>query len=81
MQEPIALSVTRLVAAVAIFAATSTAGATGCPADPRSASLALWAGGTIRTGRTVTGTHPCGRQLTCIGGVPGNFASRECHWE
>jgi hypothetical protein len=29
----------------------------------------------------VTGTHPCGRKLTCTGGVPGNFASRQCHWD
>jgi len=70
-----------LAAAAAIVAAPIFAAAKSCPADPRNASLALWAGGTIPTGKTVTSTHPCGRQLTCTGGVPGNFRSRQCHWD
>jgi len=70
-----------LAGTVALLATPSIAAAKDCPADARNASLALWPGGTIPTGKTVTGTHPCGRQLTCIGGVPGNFASRQCHWE
>jgi len=79
MRRPFAF----LIAFAATFAALAAASAVqagGCPADPRRASLALWPGGTIATGKTVTGTHPCGRTLTCVGGVPGNFASRQCHW-
>jgi len=70
-----------LLTLIAVLAAPAAVQAKGCPANPRNASLALWAGGTIPTGKTVTGAHPCGRQLTCTGGVPGNFASRQCHWE
>ena len=69
-----------LAAAFTILAASSAVQAKGCPANARNASLALWPGGTIPTGQTVTGTHPCGRSLTCTGGSPGNFASRHCHW-
>jgi hypothetical protein len=64
-----------------VLAAPSAVAAKDCPANPRNASLAVWPGGTIPTGKTVTGTHPCGRKLTCTGGVPGNFASRQCHWD
>ncbi len=70
-----------LLISIAFVAAPSAVQAKGCPADARSASVALWPGGSIATGKTVTGTHPCGRALTCIGGVPGNFASRRCHWD
>jgi hypothetical protein len=70
-----------LTAATVLLATASAAPAAPCPADARAASLALWPGGSIKTGKTVSGTHPCGRQLTCVGGIPGNFSSRECHWE
>jgi hypothetical protein len=70
-----------VTAAIALLAAPSAVHAKDCPANPRNASLAVWPGGTIPTGRTVTGSHPCGRKLTCTGGVPGNFASRQCHWD
>jgi len=81
MRNRLGLAAIALAAAAAIFAVSSAVEAKGRPVNPRNASLALWAGGTIPTGKTVTGTHPCGRQLTCIGGTPGNFSSRECHWE
>jgi hypothetical protein len=70
-----------LVALLTFVAAPSLVQAKDCPADARNASLALWPGGTIPTAKTVAGTHPCGRKLTCTGGVPGNFSSRQCHWE
>jgi hypothetical protein len=70
-----------LIIALTLLAAPPLAHASDCPADARKASLALWPGGSIPTGKTVTGTHPCGRQLTCTGGVPGNFPSRQCRWE
>jgi hypothetical protein len=71
----------RHLIALAVVAAPALAAAASCPENARNASLALWAGGTIPTEKTVTGTHPCGRRLSCVGGIPGNFASRECHWE
>jgi hypothetical protein len=70
-----------LVALLTFVAAPSLVHAKDCPTGARNASLALWPGGTIPTGKTVAGTHPCGRKLTCTGGVPGNFSSRQCHWE
>jgi len=69
-----------LAAMIASLATPSVVAAKDCPADARNASLALWSGGSIPTGKTVTGKHPCGRQLTCTGGIPGDFSSRECHW-
>jgi hypothetical protein len=66
---------------IVVLAAPSAARAGHCPPDARKASLALWPGGSIPTGKTVSGTHPCGRKLNCIGGTPGNFSSRQCHWE
>jgi len=70
----IAISIVVLDARGAVHAA-------GCPADARKASLTLWAAGSIPTGHTVSGKHPCGRQLTCTGGVQNNFSSRSCHWD
>jgi hypothetical protein len=40
----------------------------------------VWAKGNIRTGQTVTGKHPCGRRITCTGGVLGSKGSRQCRW-
>jgi len=79
MRKPIALLIA-FAAASAALAAASAVRAAGCPADPHSASLALWPVGTIPTGSTVTGMHRCGRALTCVGGIHGIFASRQCHW-
>jgi len=70
-----------LAIAIAVLAAPCAAAADNCPPNARKASLALWPGGTIPTGKAVTGTHPCGRRITCTGGVPGNFASRDCRWD
>jgi hypothetical protein len=80
MRNSYALATAAAVAAV-ILVAPFAVEAKECPANARSASLALWPGGTIPTGKTVTGTHPCGRGIACVGGAPGNFASRECHWQ
>ena len=70
-----------LTAAAIILAAPSAVAAKSCPASPRDASLALWPGNSIPTGQTVTGIHPCGRRLTCTGGMHGKFTSRRCHWD
>jgi len=79
MRRPIALLIA-FAAAIAALAASSAVRAARCPANPHRASLALWPVGTIPTGSTVTGTDPCGRALTCVGGIHGIFASRQCHW-
>ena len=81
MRNSYAIVAAALAVAVVILAASFAVEAKECPANARNASLALWPGGTIPTGKTVTGTHPCGRRLACVGGTPGSFASRECHWE
>jgi len=70
-----------IAASAAVLGVPSAAYPAGCPADPRKASLTLWAAGSIPTGHTVSGKHPCGRQLTCTGGVQNNFTSRSCHWD
>ena len=70
-----------LAAAIAVLAAPALAAAASCPANARNASTALWPAGSIPTGKTVTATHPCGRTLTCVGGVPHDFMSRQCHWQ
>jgi hypothetical protein len=52
-----------------------------CPDDANKASLAVWPGGAVRTGRTVTAKHPCGRQLSCVGGRQGSSGiPRNCRW-
>jgi hypothetical protein len=51
-----------------------------CPNDATAASTALWGTGTIKTGESVTGTHPCGRRISCIGGTPNAPKSRRCRW-
>jgi hypothetical protein len=54
--------------------------AQACPRDALSASQAVWPAGSIRTGQTVTATHPCGRRLSCTGGVRVETRSRHCRW-
>jgi hypothetical protein len=52
--------------------------AQSCPRDASRASYALWAANSLRN--TVTGTHPCGRRLTCTPGQVNVKGSRKCHW-
>ena len=66
---------------VAILAPTAVY-AQRCPADPFTASKALWKWGDVRTGQTKTGRHPCGKQITCIGGrLEPTLVRRQCHWD
>jgi hypothetical protein len=51
-----------------------------CPADANAASIAVWPRGAIKTGRSVTGTHPCGRRIACTGGTSNAAGSRQCRW-
>jgi len=67
--------------AVLIFTAVNYAAwANNCDVNATKASFAVWPENTIPTAQTVTGRHPCGRDLTCIGGQTGVKASRRCHW-
>ena len=55
-----------------------------CPTDPILASKTIWNWGEFRSGEVRTGVHPCGRQMTCIGGkiVGGKTViKRSCHWD
>ena len=72
-------------AMIALLAAVATLGpqaaqARSCPADAKKASQTIWPAGTISTGQAVTGTHACGRELTCVGGSLGTTQSRRCRW-
>jgi len=70
-----------ILAAVTITISLGPAMAQGkCPASALTASYKVWAPDTLPTGRTATGTHPCGKSLTCTGGVRGQRASRVCRW-
>jgi hypothetical protein len=68
-----------LAAAVCLLAPLP-ARAAGCPANATKASFAVWPPSTIPSGRTVSTMHPCGRRLTCVGGIAGAYASRRCRW-
>jgi hypothetical protein len=59
---------------------SSVAQAQRCPASANEASNAIWPSGAVRSGRTVTGTHPCGRRITCTGGQLNVKGSRSCRW-
>jgi hypothetical protein len=67
-------------AAAAVLLAVATAQAQNCPADASKASRTLWASGSISTGKSVSGMHPCGRRITCTGGTSSGRGSRNCHW-
>jgi hypothetical protein len=70
-----------LVSSLVVGGATlapSMAQAQSCPKDASAASYVLWAANTLRD--NVTGTHPCGRRLTCIPGIVGSKPTRKCRW-
>jgi hypothetical protein len=54
--------------------------AQNCPATAAKASFELWPAGQLGFGETRTGTHPCGRSLTCIGGNTHRGVQRTCKW-
>jgi hypothetical protein len=68
------------VTGLALLLLPSVAQAAACPADARKASFEVWGPNTIRTGATATGTHPCGRRITCVGGKSGQGTTRKCRW-
>lgn len=70
-----------LLAMLFLVAAAPLAQAATCPKDATRASLAVWPPNSIRTGSSVTGVHPCGRAITCTGGVPNEIRTRSCRWK
>jgi hypothetical protein len=51
-----------------------------CQADASDASFALWPRGSISTGQTKTGMHPCGKRIKCAGGKQNASGTRTCQW-
>ena len=49
-----------------------------CPNDASTASYALWAANSLQS--NVTGTHPCGRRISCTPGKINVKGSRTCRW-
>jgi hypothetical protein len=77
-------AITILASALAGFVllASSASYAGKCPASAFKASTAIWKFGDIPTGQTRTARHPCGRQITCVGGKFNNpKILRQCHWD
>jgi hypothetical protein len=75
---------TILVSALAGFTllTSSASYADNCPASAFKASTAIWKFGDIPTGQTRTARHPCGKQITCVGGKFNNpKILRQCHWD
>jgi hypothetical protein len=70
-----------LLVAASVLAPSAANAANRCPADPFKASKAIWNWGDLRTGETKTAKHPCGRQMTCIGGRFDPLVRRSCHWD
>lgn len=66
------------VLALGLAIAPATLHAQSCPQDASKASYVLWAANTLRD--TVTGTHPCGRRLTCNPGIISAKPTRKCRW-
>ena len=67
--------------AVVVALVPSAGYAADCPADAFKASMAIWPLGAIKTGQTKTARHPCGRQITCVGGSFQPKTLRTCHWD
>jgi hypothetical protein len=68
------------VAAGLTLAPSIVQAAQSCPSDVLEAGRAVWPRGSIRSGKSVTGTHPCGRRLMCTGGVGSTSGTRQCRW-
>jgi hypothetical protein len=54
--------------------------AASCPGNVAKASYAIWYVGQLKMNVEETGTHPCGRQMTCTGGSVKRRVQRICHW-
>jgi hypothetical protein len=66
----------------AFVVAASPGHAASCPSNAFRASTAIWKFGDIPTGQTRTARHPCGKQITCVGGkINPPKILRRCHWD
>ena len=54
--------------------------AASCPLDAAKASYSIWYEDQLKMNVEATGTHPCGRQMTCAGGSVKRRVQRICHW-
>jgi hypothetical protein len=73
----------RAAIVMAALAALSTTGwaQSKCPSSATEASKAVWPSGGVSKGKTVTGSHPCGRRLQCTGGSTAQKGGgRSCRW-
>ena len=68
------------ILAVGIIWTTDAATAQQCPPDAVEASVAVWPTGSIKSGMSVTGRHPCGRRITCTGGARNAPGTWQCRW-
>jgi hypothetical protein len=71
------LLATLAAALVSSEAAAQKAGGS-CPANATRASSALWNNNSLPRDVQVSGTHPCGRKITCRSGS-GDYG-RTCWW-
>jgi hypothetical protein len=75
------MSTKMTLVALALLLGSPMAHAGKCPADTFAASKAIWNWGDVPTGQVQTAMHPCGRQMTCIGGKFHPLVRRSCHWD
>lgn len=64
--------------AAAVALPSIEANAKSCLLDAAKASEAVWPKGVLKDGRTLTGRHPCGKLLRCIGDT--RRGGRTCKW-
>lgn len=76
MRLPVFATLTSLL----LMLLAGAAQAASCPADAAKASYAIWYEGQLKMNVEATGTHPCGRQMTCTGGSVKRRAQRICRW-
>jgi hypothetical protein len=75
-----ALTLMSIVIAGIVVAADAAHAQKSCPADAVEASVGVWPTGSVKSGMSVTGTHPCGRRITCTGGARNTPGTRQCRW-
>jgi hypothetical protein len=74
------LTLLAAVTSLSLGLLTGGAQAASCPTDAAKASYAIWYAGQLTMKVEATGTHPCGRQMTCTGGSTKRRVERICRW-
>ncbi|HRD76241.1 MAG TPA: hypothetical protein PK264_09910 [Hyphomicrobiaceae bacterium] len=67
-------------AALATLLVSIDAAEAACPASAGRASLDIWPRDTLKSGQTVSATHPCGKRLTCTSHGRSGIGARKCSW-